>query len=90
MNRLGVIFIALWATIFMPILAFYYVFKLQITDFTGLYENTIYLVLATSLLVSALYIWLLAKYFTKTAYKLMFTSIYIIFFISYYVRICSK
>lgn len=71
----------LWVSAVLPIYFFQEVFKLQIDDFTGLYDNSIILISFLYLFFMALYLWLSPKYFHKKIYKLIIAVVYIVFYI---------
>ncbi len=65
-NKMKLIFGSLlWVSTVLPIYFFQEVFKLQITDFTGLYDNSIILIFFIYWFFVALYLWLSPRYFQK-------------------------
>jgi hypothetical protein len=71
----------LWGSAVLPIYFFQEVFKLQIDDFAGLYDNSIIFISFLYWFFVALYLWLSPKYFQKKIYKSIIVVMYIIFYI---------
>ena len=71
----------LWGSVIVSIYFFQEVFKLQITDLTGLYDNSIVVILFVYWLFVALYLWLSPRYFQNKIYKSIIAVVYIVFYI---------
>lgn len=71
----------LWVSAVLPIYFFQEVFKLQIDDFTGLYDDSIISISFLYWFFVVFYLWLSPKYFQKKFYKSIIAVVYIVFYI---------
>lgn len=82
MNKIKLILgFLLWGSSIVSIYFFQEVFKLQITDLTGLYDNSIVVILFVYWFFVALYLWLSPRYFQNKIYKSIIAVVYIVFYI---------
>ncbi|HBS12060.1 MAG TPA: hypothetical protein DEO36_05880 [Flavobacteriaceae bacterium] len=75
--------VLLWGTYFLPIHSFYKIFRLQITDLGGFYNDAgIQLGFIISIFLTIVSIWLSPKYFKNKIYKIIIIAVYMLFYIA--------